>query len=362
MSSQKTAISVQNVVKHYGSSAAPIIALKHVDIDILDNEFFTLLGPSGCGKTTLLRLIAGFEQPTAGEILLYGDHLEGLEPNDRPVNTVFQSYSLFPHMSIADNIGFGLKMKGESKANIDAVVKEMLALVKMDDFADRMPNQLSGGQQQRIALVRALAPKPKVLLLDEPLSALDLKLRQAMRTELKRLQQETGITFVFVTHDQEEAMSMSDRVAVMSSGEVQQLDQPRVIYERPCNRFVANFIGDVNLIEASITSEDSDEYLCKHGATEFNVDKTSKHEIGAQVTLAIRPEKFEICAAGDGLFNGRITESTYMGTDTYLHVQVDETTNLEVRCQNISFDEDLPAEGENIGLNVAMGAATLLED
>ncbi|MFT5977161.1 MAG: spermidine/putrescine transport system ATP-binding protein, partial [Gammaproteobacteria bacterium] len=245
------AISVNNVVKHYASDP-PIVALNNVSLEIHDNEFFTLLGPSGCGKTTLLRLIAGFEQPTDGAILLYGDHLEGLDPNDRPVNTVFQSYSLFPHMTIAENIGFGLKMKGESKEQIASVVKEMLSLVKMETFGDRMPNQLSGGQQQRIALVRALAPKPKVLLLDEPLSALDLKLRQAMRMELKRLQKETGITFVFVTHDQEEAMSMSDRVAVMSQGELQQLDSPKMIYERPRNRFVANFIGDVNIVDAKV--------------------------------------------------------------------------------------------------------------
>lgn len=226
MNAQITAITANNVVKHYGDGPSPVVALKHVHVEIRDNEFFTLLGPSGCGKTTLLRLIAGFEQPTEGEILLFGDHLEGLEPNDRPVNTVFQSYSLFPHMTIAENIGFGLKMKGEDKSTIDSVVSEMLSLVKMEKFGKRMPNQLSGGQQQRIALVRALAPKPKVLLLDEPLSALDLKLRQAMRVELKRIQRETGITFVFVTHDQEEAMSMSDRVAVMSEGEIQQLDSP----------------------------------------------------------------------------------------------------------------------------------------
>ena len=362
MTDQITAITAHNVVKHYGSPDNPVVALKHVHVEIRDNEFFTLLGPSGCGKTTLLRLIAGFEQPTEGEILLYGDHLEGLEPNDRPVNTVFQSYSLFPHMSIAENIGFGLKMKGEDKSTIAAVVKDMLALVKMEKFGERMPNQLSGGQQQRIALVRALAPKPKVLLLDEPLSALDLKLRQAMRTELKRLQQETGITFVFVTHDQEEAMSMSDRVAVMSEGEVQQLDAPKLIYERPRNRFVANFIGDVNLIEATIESESDSEYVCKHGVIEFNVNKSSSHLNGDRVTLAIRPEKFNLANAGEGLFQGRVTESTYMGTDTYLNIQIDDTTELEVRCQNEHLEQALPTVGDNVGLKVAPGAATLLED
>jgi spermidine/putrescine transport system ATP-binding protein len=265
-------------------------------------------------------------------------------------------------MSIADNIGFGLKMKGEDKSTIDKVVKEMLALVKMEKFGKRMPNQLSGGQQQRIALVRALAPKPKVLLLDEPLSALDLKLRQAMRVELKRIQQETGITFVFVTHDQEEAMSMSDRVAVMSDGEVQQLDSPKNIYERPRNRFVANFIGDVNLVVATINSESDDAYTCTHGQIEFKVRKSSSHQVGDQVTLAIRPEKFDLCPASASVFRGKVTESTYMGTDTYLRIQVDESTNLEIRCQNAHLEQELPIEGEIAGLHIAPGAATLLED
>lgn len=355
------AISANNVVKHYPSNP-PIVALNNVSLEIQDNEFFTLLGPSGCGKTTLLRLIAGFEQPTEGAILLYGDHLEGLDPNDRPVNTVFQSYSLFPHMTIAQNIGFGLKMKGENKDSIASVVKEMLSLVKMEEFGDRMPNQLSGGQQQRIALVRALAPRPKVLLLDEPLSALDLKLRQAMRLELKRLQKETGITFVFVTHDQEEAMSMSDRVAVMSQGELQQLDAPKMIYERPRNRFVANFIGDVNLVDARVSSENADNYVCSHNNIEFSVNKTSQHQIGDQVTLAIRPEKFSLVSSGKGLLKGTVTESTYMGTDTYLNVKIDDSTELEVRCQNIDLDQHLPTIGEAVDLSVPNGAATLLED
>jgi spermidine/putrescine transport system ATP-binding protein len=355
------AISANNVVKHYAANP-PIVALNNVSLEIQDNEFFTLLGPSGCGKTTLLRLIAGFEQPTDGAILLYGDHLEGLDPNDRPVNTVFQSYSLFPHMTIAENIGFGLKMKGESKDLIANVVKEMLSLVKMEEFGDRMPSQLSGGQQQRIALVRALAPKPKVLLLDEPLSALDLKLRQAMRIELKRLQRETGITFVFVTHDQEEAMSMSDRVAVMSQGELQQLDAPKMIYERPRNRFVANFIGDVNLIDTKVSAENDDRYICAHNNIEFSVNKTSQHNIGDQVTLAIRPEKFSLVTSGDGALQGTVTGSTYMGTDTYLTVKIDDSTELEVRCQNIDLDQQLPAVGESVGMSVPNGAATLLED
>jgi spermidine/putrescine transport system ATP-binding protein len=362
VSNESIAVSGRNVAKHFGTGEGRVIALDGVSIDIKDNEFFTLLGPSGCGKTTLLRLIAGFEQPTSGEILLFGDHLEGLEPNDRPVNTVFQSYSLFPHMTIAQNIGFGLKMKGESKQRINQVVKGMLSLVKMESFSERMPNQLSGGQQQRIALARALAPSPKVLLLDEPLSALDLKLRQAMRVELKRLQRDTGITFVFVTHDQEEAMSMSDRVAVMSSGELQQLDTPRMIYERPRNRFVANFIGDVNLITATIVGDETDSYICSHGDIRFNVSKTSQHKIKDDVTLAIRPEKFELAKAGNGSIKGKVIDSIYMGTDTYINIEVDDSTTVEVRCQNTDLDQVLPNVGEPAELNIARGAATLLED
>jgi spermidine/putrescine transport system ATP-binding protein len=249
-----SAIDVRSAEKTYRNKGRPTVtALKSVSLTIQDNEFFTLLGPSGCGKTTLLRLIAGFEQPTAGEIMLFGEHIEGLTPYSRSVNTVFQHYALFPHMTVAQNIGFGLRMLKVDKAALDKTVAEMLALVHMEEFADRMPHQLSGGQQQRIALARALAPHPKVLLLDEPLSALDLKLRQAMRLELKKLQQETGITFVFVTHDQEEALAMSDRIAVMSNGEVQQVGTPEEIYNAPRNSFVADFIGDTNLIEAQIT-------------------------------------------------------------------------------------------------------------
>lgn len=212
------AVDIRDAVKSYG----PVTALHGVSLAIADNEFFTLLGPSGCGKTTLLRLIAGFETITLGEIRLFGQDIARLEPNHRPVNTVFQNYALFPHLTVIENVAFGLKMQGVDAATRRTRAGQMLDMVHLSQFADRMPSQLSGGQQQRVALARALAPAPKVLLLDEPLSALDLKLRQAMRVELKQLQEETGITFVFVTHDQEEALTMSDRIAVMSNGRIQQ--------------------------------------------------------------------------------------------------------------------------------------------
>src|SRR5579871_4854188 len=233
------AVEARDVTKLFGQGQDAVRALDNVSIAIRQNEFFTLLGPSGCGKTTLLRLIAGFEQPTAGEILLHGKPVEHLPPYQRAVNTVFQSYALFPHMTVAQNIGFGLEMQGRPAAERARRVEEMLALVKLAGLAARRPSQLWGGQQQRVALARALANRPKVLLLDEPLSALDLKLRKEMQIELKRLQHETGITFIFVTHDQEEALTMSDRIAVMNTGRVQQIGTPEEIYDNPTNRFVA---------------------------------------------------------------------------------------------------------------------------
>ncbi|MCA3479298.1 MAG: ABC transporter ATP-binding protein, partial [Rhodobacter sp.] len=243
-------VAVRRVVKRFGA----FTALAGVSLTIGQKQFFTLLGPSGCGKTTLLRCIAGFEDLSEGTILLEGRDIAGLAPNLRPVNTVFQHYALFPHMTVAQNVAFGLKMQGMAPGPRLKRAGEMLELVHLSGFADRLPSQLSGGQQQRVALARALAPSPRVLLLDEPLSALDLKLRQAMRVELKQLQEETGITFVFVTHDQEEALTMSDRIAVMSAGEVRQIGSPREIYEAPVNRFVAGFIGETNLLPVRVAS------------------------------------------------------------------------------------------------------------
>jgi spermidine/putrescine transport system ATP-binding protein len=248
------AVEAQGVTKVFGVGPDAVRALDNVSVTIRENEFFTLLGPSGCGKTTLLRLIAGFELPTSGDILLEGQSVADQPPYHRPVNTVFQSYALFPHMTVSENISFGLEMRGASRTDAKRTVDEMLALVQMSGLGGRRPAQLSGGQQQRVALARALANHPKVLLLDEPLSALDLKLRQGMRTELKALQKRTGITFIFVTHDQEEALTMSDRIAVMSKGQIQQLGSALDVYERPVNRFVADFIGDTNFLTVEIVA------------------------------------------------------------------------------------------------------------
>ena len=295
----------------YGKGLAAHHALDGIDLAIRANEFFTLLGLSGCGKTTLLRLIAGFDQPTLGEIAIFGRNVAGLPPEDRPVNTVFQHYALFPHLSVAQNVGFALRMLGQPRDQIEATVARMVALAGLDGMEHRRPDQLSGGQKQRVALARALAPSPKILLLDEPLSALDAKLRQRMRSELKALQRETGITFVFVTHDQDEALAMSDRIAVMQGGRVQQLGSPEEIYEAPANRFVADFIGGANLIPARIGAMGA----VAEGLGTIPVNGTA----GSEVTLAIRPERLQMLpeaqrAPGD-LGPLLVAERIYMGNE-----------------------------------------------
>jgi spermidine/putrescine transport system ATP-binding protein len=250
LSELREACRLAGLTRVFGRGTAAHLALGRIDLTIRSNEFFTLLGPSGCGKTTLLRLIAGFGQPTAGEIAIFGRNVAGLPPEDRPVNTVVQHYALFPHLTVAENFGFALRMPGHAKTEIAATVSRMVTLVGREGMESRRPDQLSGGQKQRVALAWALATGPKILLLDEPLSALDAKLRQRMRSELKALQRETGITFVFVTHDQDEAPAISDRIAVLQGGRIQQVGRPEDIYEAPANRFVADFIGGANLIPA----------------------------------------------------------------------------------------------------------------
>ena len=349
-----TAIDVRSVVKHYGT----MTALHQVSMAIRDNEFFTLLGPSGCGKTTLLRCIAGFESVSGGDILLYGRDIATLEPNHRPVNTVFQQYALFPHMSVLDNVAFGLTMKGVGLAERRARAGKMLEIVHLSAFADRMPSQLSGGQQQRVALARALAPEPKVLLLDEPLSALDLKLRQAMRVELKTLQEQTGITFIFVTHDQEEALTMSDRIAVMSQGRVQQIGTAREIYEAPNNRFVADFIGETNLLEVEVVSASG-------GMAEVVLPGGHRLRCAAADTtpgrhhLSIRPERLSIAA--EGPLTGTVERVVYLGTDLQLLTRLPDGAPFTLRLQN-SARTQVPELGSTVSLQLEDGAARLLVD
>jgi spermidine/putrescine transport system ATP-binding protein len=351
----QTAISIRHAVKRYGT----VTALHGVSIDIADNEFFTLLGPSGCGKTTLLRMLAGFEDVTEGEILLFGERIASLPPEKRPVNTVFQQYALFPHLTVLDNVAFGLKMKGVPLSDRNARAGKMLELVHLSGFADRKPAQLSGGQQQRVALARALAPQPKVLLLDEPLSALDLKLRQAMRVELKALQEETGITFIFVTHDQEEALAMSDRIAVMSAGQVQQTGTPREIYEAPDNRFVADFIGETNLIEVEVRSVSDGRATVTLPGGHPVVCAAATNSAGRHA-LSIRPERVAIADHAPDL-QATVERVIYLGTDLHLITRLDGGEPFSLRLQNASR-VTLPEPGARIGLKLEEGAARLLAD
>ena len=348
-------IEARHAVKAFGQGDAAVRALDDVSIQIRKGEFFTLLGPSGCGKTTLLRLIAGFEMPTAGVILLEGADITELPPNRRPVNTVFQSYALFPHLSVAENVGFGLTMQGRPKAEVQARVAQMLALVKLEAMAERKTSQLSGGQQQRVALARALAPQPKVLLLDEPLSALDLKLRKEMQVELKRLQTETGITFIFVTHDQEEALTMSDRIGVMSAGKLQQVGSPKDIYTRPVNRFVASFIGETNFLPGTVVPGG----VKLAGGAVVEVATEAK---GA-VTVTVRPEQVRIVAAQEaGAIAATVRLLVYFGTDTHCHLALADGTEVVARVQSPASGEAGIEEGSTVGIRFASGAAQVLED
>ncbi|WP_306111875.1 MULTISPECIES: ABC transporter ATP-binding protein [Roseovarius] len=351
----EAAVEARSARKEYGAGDKKVRALNDVSLVINKGEFFTLLGPSGCGKTTLLRLIAGFESPTSGMILLGARDISTMAPYDRPVNTVFQSYALFPHLSVADNIGFGLTMQGTPKAQVDARVAEMLALVKLEAFADRKPQQLSGGQQQRVALARALAPAPEVLLLDEPLSALDLKLRKEMQLELKRLQTETGITFVFVTHDQEEALTMSDRIGVMRDGVILQIGGPREIYNKPVNRFVADFIGETNVLTGTV--EPGGVRLPTGDV--IAVDNLDAASQGAHVSLAVRPEQVRI---GDGALRGRVAETVYFGTDTHCHLRMSDDTEVVARMQSPPSGDTGLTAGQTVAFDFVPGAVRVLED
>ena len=351
------AVEARNAITAFGQGDMTVRALDNVSVQIRKGEFFTLLGPSGCGKTTLLRLIAGFETPTSGQILLDGRDITNDPPNRRPVNTVFQSYALFPHLTVAQNIAFGLEMLGRPKAEVTATVTRMLGLVKLEAMAARKTSQLSGGQQQRVALARALAPQPKVLLLDEPLSALDLKLRKEMQIELKRLQMETGITFIFVTHDQEEALTMSDRIGVMSAGRIQQIGAPRDIYTRPVNRFVASFIGETNFLPG---------HVVPGGVRLSSGDVVETGETGnvtGPVTLTVRPEQVRLAPEGEtGTLPATVKSWVYFGTDTHCHLALADGTEVIARLQSPANGATDLAEGQKVGLRFAPGAAQLLGD
>ena len=305
-------VELRNVSKRFGS----FTALAEVSFEIAEGEFMTFLGPSGCGKTTCLRLISGFEHPSTGEILIGGKNVTHDPPYHRSVNQVFQSYALFPHLSVYENISFGLRMKKLSAPEIKKRVDRVIDMTSLPDFANRKPAQLSGGQRQRVALARAIVCEPKVLLLDEPLSALDAKLRTQMRSELKQLQKRLGITFIFVTHDQEEALTMSDRVAVMSGGRVEQIGSVDEIYYKPASRFVATFVGETNIVEAKVTAVHGEHLACRiEGGLEIQVRTNSAH-VTDDLLLSLRPEKIRLyrtAPSGANVFSGRILNEVFKG-------------------------------------------------
>ncbi|HEY8595390.1 MAG TPA: ABC transporter ATP-binding protein [Devosiaceae bacterium] len=345
-----------------GAGAQPV--LDGVDLQIQDNEFFTLLGPSGCGKTTLLRLIAGFERPTAGSIVLFGKRVEGTPPNERPVNTVFQHYALFPHQTVARNVGFGLRMLRRPAEEIDREVGRMLELVRLGALADRFPHQLSGGQQQRVALARALVTSPRALLLDEPLSALDSKLRDEMRVELKTLQRETGITFIFVTHDQGEALAMSDRIAVLREGRIEQMGVPDDIYERPRTRFVAQFVGDMNVFEGRLIKPPGGPFAfrTRSGAI-LPIAESTRQDDNAEMLAVVRPEKIRLALAETGddsqggpRLSGVVSNKLYLGTDTVYFVDLPHGETLRARMQNAAVSGDSFEIGASVLVNADKGA------
>lgn len=335
-------------IESVGKSFDGVQILKDVSFEIKGGEFFSILGPSGCGKTTLLRMIAGFIEADSGAIYLGDENITHLSPNERNVNTIFQTYALFPHLNIYDNIAFPLKLKNKSKDEIEKEVMKYLDLVKLSDHAKKYPHQLSGGQKQRVAIARALINKPKVLLLDEPLSALDAKLRQHMLIELDNIHDEVGITFIFVTHDQQEALSISDRIAVMNSGDVLQIGTPSEIYESPATAFVADFIGETNFIEGTVTElEEEFGYLdsADYGRIKFELDKEVK--VGQKVKLTVRPEKVKISKVkprylddNDNVFKGMVDEVIYSGFQSKYFVKVGDRTFNAFKQHVDFFEED----------------------
>jgi len=351
------AIELSGVVKEFRARGEVVVAVAGIDLEIAEGEFFSLLGPSGCGKTTTMRMVAGFEEPTEGAIRLHGRDVTGVPPNKRDVNMVFQSYALFPHMNVFENVAFGLRRKSVAKPEITRRVGEMLEIVDLAGRGERRPRELSGGQQQRVALARALVNNPRALLLDEPLGALDLKLRQAMQVELKRIQREVGITFVYVTHDQGEALTMSDRIAVMDDGKVEQLGTPREIYEHPRTRFVAGFIGTSNLLTGTITRMDGDRAVIELGPGERIIVPVPDRVVseGTRLELTVRPEKIDLATAqpaGEGCaLRGTVTEVVYLGTSTNFSVSTTAGSDMVVFQQNSASAASVAARGDNVWLS-----------
>jgi len=350
-------LTLSNIQKSFG----PVQVVKDFDMAIEKGEFVSFLGPSGCGKTTVLRMIAGFETPTGGTIAVNGRDQTSLKPNQRNIGMVFQAYALFPNMNVAENVAFGLKVAGKPKAEIDQRVKEMLDLIHLGHLAERYPYQMSGGQQQRVALARALAPKPQVLLLDEPLSALDAKIRVSLREEIRQIQQQLGITTVFVTHDQEEALSISDRIVVMNAGRADQIGAPAEIYNRPATRFVANFVGTLNLIDAKVIDPAENRIAIGDQGVTLR-EAVGPAKAGDTISLALRPEAGSILpdAKGDTALTGEVVSSNFLGSVI--------RTRMRVGASVISFDMfnspglKPPAVGETVTLRFTAGDLLIIRD
>ncbi len=351
------AIELAGVSKEFRTRRDVVAAVRTMDLQIAEGEFFSLLGPSGCGKTTTMRMIAGFEDPTTGTVRLRGRDVTGVPPNKRDVNMVFQSYALFPHMNVFENVAFGLRRRNVPRDQISRQVDDMLDIVDLGGRGHRRPRELSGGQQQRVALARALVNHPRALLLDEPLGALDLKLRQAMQVELKRIQREVGITFVYVTHDQNEALTMSDRIAVMNDGVIEQLAAPREIYEHPATRFVAGFIGTSNLLTGTASRVTDTEAVIEVSSDERIVVplRGVQAGVGDNLEITVRPEKIELTAerpatAGCAL-RGTITEVVYLGTSTNFTVSTTTGADMVVFQQNSAAAGHVAGRGDSIWLS-----------
>jgi putrescine transport system ATP-binding protein len=345
---------------------AGVTAVDQLSLDIKEGEFFALLGPSGCGKTTLLRLLAGFEVPDAGRVLLDGTDLGPVPPHRRPVNMMFQSYALFPHLTVAGNVAFGLRQDGLPRAEIEARVRDMLALVKLDGLGARKPDQLSGGQRQRVALARSLVKRPRVLLLDEPLAALDKKLREETQFELMALREKLGLTFVIVTHDQEEAMTVADRIAVMNSGRLAQVGTPMAVYEQPSSRWVADFIGDVNLIEGRVLEAGAEGTRVSSAAAGELRAAASDAQAGTTVWIAVRPEKLGVArvapdAGDENRVTGVVTTIGYLGDLSIYKVRLDSGFVMKASVVNMTrFAEHAIGEGDRVWLTFARDAGVVL--
>jgi spermidine/putrescine ABC transporter ATP-binding subunit len=357
-------VSVKNVWRRYPGG---VVAVDNVSIDIEQNEFFALLGPSGCGKTTLLRMISGLDSPSEGQIYIGGEDMAFTPPNKRPTNMVFQSYAVFPHMTVADNVAYGLRVTGVTEDEVKRRVGEGLEMTKLAHLADRKPDQMSGGQRQRVALARALVKRPKVLLLDEPLSALDAKLRDDMRLELTRLQKTVGITFIIVTHDQDEALSMASRIAVMNKGAIQQVATPQELYEHPSSRFVADFIGKVNLFDASVIGQKGKAIVCDTkslGKLELQTNKECK----GNVTIAIRPEKLKLSKVepkGKDLIKAKATvrDVAYYGDWSEVVADMADGHHVSINVQNDSREGGLGVSiGDKIWVNWQASDSLLLTE